>query len=58
MLYWGGFSGSLIISRVYNRAVYIYLKFSVYVMLFLGFIYLFIHWNLNGFNHIKIGYLS
>ena len=42
MLYWGGFSGSLIISRVYNRAVYIYLKFSVYVMLFFGF-YLFIY---------------
>ena len=56
MLYWGGFSGLLLVSRVYNRAVDMFLQLSAYVMLLLFFI---IHWswNFGGFNHIKIGLL-
>ena len=50
MLYWGGFSGSFIFSRVYNRALDIYLVY----MLCLYIIFIHMSWNMDGFNHIKV----
>ena len=44
MLNWGGSSGVLLVSRVYSRAVDIYLQFSVYVMF--CFLFFFIHFLL------------